>query len=322
MKQDSINYTMVGAFVIAMFSVLFFSLLRLSNHQGQTDTYYVLYDNITGIQPGSLVTFGGYRIGQVDDIEAVQSQGKTQFRLQLALKRNWRIPADSTARIVSPGLLSDPQINIEEGKSNRPHSPGDTLSGQGAVNMFAALDAVAHELQDLSDNSVQPLIDNLNGQFTTLAERIDKLGVNLDQAVPNVLASAEKLLVELNHGAAQFNRLVNTENQQQLRGILSNANQFSGRFLELSGNIESALQALNLLLQDSRLVVDNNDSDIRQAVAELRKSLKTISTSVDSVMYNLDETSRNFNEFSRKVRTNPSLLISSPVPAIQEEKPR
>jgi hypothetical protein len=55
MKSRKINYVIVGGFVIAMLAALTFSMAMLSGHSGDTEDYYVVYDNVSGVGFGTKV---------------------------------------------------------------------------------------------------------------------------------------------------------------------------------------------------------------------------------------------------------------------------
>ena len=92
MKHERVNYLMVGSLVIGMFILLLVVVLRLSGQNVETETYYVIYSDISGVKEGTAVTFGGYTIGQVKTIVPVRNNGKTQFKLMLVVNKDWNLP--------------------------------------------------------------------------------------------------------------------------------------------------------------------------------------------------------------------------------------
>ena len=103
MKNDSINYVLVGTFVVAMVAALLFAIALLTGRTGATDTYYTRYDDATGLKYGSEVLYMGFPVGQVEKIEPVVEGGKVLFELELSVTeklRKWSVPADSVALIV------------------------------------------------------------------------------------------------------------------------------------------------------------------------------------------------------------------------------
>ena len=146
MKKDNINYLMVGIFMFAILLLLFAMLYRITGQQTGAETYYVIFDKITGVKDGAAVTYGGYQIGQIEDVTPVNAQDKTRYKLKLNIKGDWRIPEDSVAQIIMPGIIADKQIEISEGISTTILKPGDVISSKEAVDMMKLVKSVGTEL--------------------------------------------------------------------------------------------------------------------------------------------------------------------------------
>lgn len=304
MQKEGINYLLVGVFVLLVFALLLALLFRITGRADDRDDYYVHYQNITGVAEGTAVTYGGYQVGQVDEITPVREAGTTHYRLRLAVRSGWRIPVDSVARIVSPGLLSDNQIDIVEGNSEQILGPGDRVRGQEEISMMSLLNAMAYEIQELSDDSVRPLLQNLNRQVQTL-------GTELNQSLPRLGAQAESLLRSLNRSAEGLQNLFGPRNQDRVSRVLDNAERMSANLAQLSERFDSLRDELEQLVRNSNAMLDENRGEVRQTVTDLRKSLDTVARNIDAIVYNLDSSSRNMNEFSREIRRNPGILLTT-----------
>lgn len=304
MRREGVNYLLVGCFVLGMFVLLLAALHRITGSSSDTTPYYVYYGNIIGIQEGSKVTIGGYQIGVVDEISPHRQGMTTQFKLQLALDKEWEIPQDSIARIIMPAVLSDNQIDIVAGRSTEYLKPGDTLIGQESVGIMAAMDSMAVEIKNLSTNNIKPFVNALEEQISTI-------GGDLQENIPLITGKLNLLLQELTESAENFKVLVGADNQKLITDVFTNAEKMTNNLAEVSGKFANAQTLVDQLLQDTnRLITDNND-DIRQSVMEFHKTLETLSQHINSIVYNLEGTSRNMNEFSREIRENPSLLIGN-----------
>jgi phospholipid/cholesterol/gamma-HCH transport system substrate-binding protein len=307
MKRDNINYLLVGGFVLSMLVILIVSLFKITGRGVATDPYYVLYSNITGIREGSTVTYGGYQIGQVEEIMPMRDGGVTRYKMQLGIKAGWRIPSDSVARIVTPGLLSDNQIDIEEGKSRSFLSPGDTIEGEAAISIKALLDSVVFEINDLSENNIKPLISNIN-------QHVDSIGGELDTSIPQITQNINRLLAGFQQSADRLAKLLGNQNQAHIANLLQNFETMTTNLVNLSSGFDKVTGQLNNLLQNSNSILAGNNENIRHTVVELRNSMDTISQSINGIVYNLEMTSRNMNEFSRRIREHPGILLRGQPP--------
>ncbi|NIP73551.1 MAG: MCE family protein [Gammaproteobacteria bacterium] len=311
MRKDNVNYLAVGIFVLAMFVLLMATLYRVTGREGETEPYFVTYTNIQGVRAGTVVTYGGYQIGQVERVIPVREAGETHFRLRLAITEGWKIPRDSVARIVSPGMLSDNLIDVEEGETDRYLAPGDHMQGQEEVSAMTLLNDMAYELKTLSDQSIRPLLENLNRQ-------VEAIGSELGAQIPKITANASALLEELRQSASGLSSLFSDENRAHVSGMMKNAEQITENLAQLSGQFGRVRDKLDRLLDNSNQLLAENRDDLRTTVVALRQSLDMVSRSIDSIVYNLETASRNMSEFSREIRRNPGLLLGGTPPPERE----
>ena len=215
MKRDTINYLVVGVFVLSVFVVFLLVLYRITGSTGPSDVYYVKYSNVTGIKFGTPVLYEGYQIGQVEKINPLFVNGDTSFRLTLSVIRDWRIQEDSIARIEASGLLSTVSIDIKKGQSDKVLSPGDEIPGMGSNDLLTTVNDVAMDIKDLTRNSLRPLLDKLNNQVDVISADIrDITSGNIkplfrDQVFP--------LVSKLNESADRLNRILSDENLENIQ---------------------------------------------------------------------------------------------------------
>ncbi len=328
MKRDTINYTMVGIFVVTMAVLFFIVLYKITGRTGPTDEYYSEYANVTGVKYGTPVLYEGFQVGQVEEIKPLRSEGKTRYRVKITVEKEWPIPEDSIATMIASGLLSAITIDIEEGQSNRILKPGSLIKSREAANIFDAVNDVATELQDLSKGSIKPLINNLNREILALSNdlrslttesikpAVEKIGRRLDD---EVISDLVNLIKKLNESADRLLIVLDDNNQQNLDDFLSNMNSASSTLNEVIFRIEDTRAAMNQVLLNVDGVVSDNKEHIKGSMADLEKSLTAISDNIDTILYHMDGSSRNMHELSRQLRENPSLIIKSS-PQNEEEQ--
>ncbi len=303
MKRDNVNYLLVGIFVLAAIALLMVTLYRISTGTEYTRVFYVTYNNITGVDRGTAVTYGGYQIGEV---QAVQQMGRG-FKLKLAVREGWDIPQGSIARIVSPGMLSANQINIEPSNSKKQLPDGGMLVGREQASIMQVLNSVAANVKDISETSIKPLLKVFKNQ-------IDAIGSDLARRIPQITAKAHSLLSHLNTGAESLNHIVDKDNQENIRMTLRNFRQVSANMVKATAQLEHIRKRLDTLLKNANGAVAENRPDLRRAILSLRNTMEALSRHIGVIVYNLERTSRNFSEFSRRLRDNPAVLISGRPP--------
>jgi phospholipid/cholesterol/gamma-HCH transport system substrate-binding protein len=122
--------TLVGLFVLLGILGLVFLALKaanLGNFSGG-DTYSVTarFDNIGGLKARAPVRSAGVTIGR---IASISLDPKTyQGVVRLEIDRSVVFPKDSSARILTAGLLGDQYIGIEPGADEKNLGAGDVIT--------------------------------------------------------------------------------------------------------------------------------------------------------------------------------------------------
>ena len=121
--------TLVGCFVLLGVVALVFLALKaanLSSFSGD-ETYPLVakFDNIGGLKVRSPVRSAGVTVGRVTSIAL---DPKTyQGVVTLDMQKSVLFPNDSSARILTSGLLGDQYIGLEAGADEKNFAPGDTI---------------------------------------------------------------------------------------------------------------------------------------------------------------------------------------------------
>jgi len=300
MKQDNINYFAVGLFVIGAMLVLLVALYHITGRGADADDYYVEIKNVAGIRTGSPVTYAGFEIGQLIDMEPVRTNGQTRYRLRLSVRSGWPIPVDSVAQIVTPSLLGEKQVDIAEGQSTQFLKVGDTLNGKESADMFVLVEQISNEFQKLSEQGLKPLLKTLN--------------VEIAGTLPQLIKQTSTLLNNLNASATELQMLISSVDQKRIDKIFGNAQQATENLLAVSAKLDNAALEVDKLVATTSTMMDENNQDLRMSLLDLRTTMGVIEENMNSIMYNIDASSRNLNEFTRQLRDNPSVLLNSKAP--------
>jgi phospholipid/cholesterol/gamma-HCH transport system substrate-binding protein len=122
--------TLVGLFVLLGIVALFFLALKAANLGNfSTEPTYTLYgrfDNIGGLKVRAPVRSAGVTVGRVT---AITLDPKTyQGVVVMEIRRGIVFPKDSSAKILTAGLLGDQYIGLEPGGDERNYEPGGTIT--------------------------------------------------------------------------------------------------------------------------------------------------------------------------------------------------
>ena len=119
----------VGLFVLLGAAALVFLALKVGNMSSLSfaPTYAVTtkFDNIGGLKPRAPVKSAGVVVGRVADI---RFDDKTfQAVVTLNLESGYKFPKDSSAKILTSGLLGEQYIGLEPGGDTNNLAAGDRI---------------------------------------------------------------------------------------------------------------------------------------------------------------------------------------------------
>jgi phospholipid/cholesterol/gamma-HCH transport system substrate-binding protein len=129
MSRRSIE-TLVGLFVLMGMGAMVFLALKAANlasfgeHKGYSVT--ARFDNIGGLKPRAPVRSAGVTVGRVKSIslDAKTFQGVVRMEIDNFVK----FPKDTSAKILTSGLLGDQYVGLEPGSDEKELAAGDLIT--------------------------------------------------------------------------------------------------------------------------------------------------------------------------------------------------
>lgn len=119
----------VGVFVLLGMAALFFLALKAGNMSSLSfeATYPVVtkFDNIGGLKPRAPVKSAGVVVGRVGDIKF--DDKSFQAVVTLNLENSYKFPKDTSAKILTAGLLGEQYIGLEAGGDTNNLVAGDQI---------------------------------------------------------------------------------------------------------------------------------------------------------------------------------------------------
>lgn len=122
---------LVGLFVLLGLAGLLFLALKAANlgsfsSGGDTYTLTAKFDNIGGLKARAPVRSAGVTVGRVTSI--VLDNTTFQGVVRMEVDRKMVFPRDSSARILTAGLLGDQYVGLEPGGDEKNFVAGDTIT--------------------------------------------------------------------------------------------------------------------------------------------------------------------------------------------------
>lgn len=129
MRNRTLELT-VGLFIIIGMLALLVLALRVSgltlSSAGDTYKVYAHFDNVSGLSPRARVTMAGVSIGQVTAITF--DKNRYTGVVEMAIRGDVdTLPVDSTASILTAGLLGEKYIGISVGGDEQMLRNGDEI---------------------------------------------------------------------------------------------------------------------------------------------------------------------------------------------------
>ena len=187
--QKSRHDVWVGLFVLIGAAAVLFLALKAGNLLSLNfdETYEVAakFDNIGGLKPRAAVKSAGVVVGRV---ESIGFDDKTyQARVVLNLEKRFAFPKDSSAKILTSGLLGEQYLGLEPGVADTGDLDADLISlfqavGEAARERKTVLVLFIDELQYVAEPQLAALITALH-RCAQLQLPVTLVGAGLPQLV-------------------------------------------------------------------------------------------------------------------------------------------
>lgn len=242
------NYTIIGAFTLAVIAAAFGFVYWFAGPQDFTarKTYEILFDgSVAGLRQGNSVLFNGIPVGQVTSLGLVPNE-PGQVLVRVGINNNVPVLSDARAGLELQGLTGIVAVSIRGGRPDAPPLPpgphgvprivadggagmaGLVSTAQGAAkridqllqaispddikNIISNIDTFSKAVAEKSNDAAM-LIEQSNAlvkQLNTIAEKVDKVVVNLQHATED----KNGLLVQATDAATSVRRLADNLDQR------------------------------------------------------------------------------------------------------------
>ncbi len=119
----------VGLFVVAGIAALVILAFKVGNMSslggGETYQLNANFDNIGGLKPRAAIKSAGVVVGRVTAISF--NNERFTAKVTLAVEQNYKFPKDTTASILTSGLLGEQYVGLEGGGDDQLLKAGDNI---------------------------------------------------------------------------------------------------------------------------------------------------------------------------------------------------
>ena len=276
----------IGIVGFGILLLLFFGIKFLKGidvFQKET-TYYVFYDNVSGMYEGNYIYLNGMKVGYVKDIEAMGGRAE-KFLVTVAIDSKIKITDDSKMVFFSADILGSKAMKIELGNSNRILENKDTIKGgvelgmldklgssiaPMAQNLDSILFATKNILNQQTQNNLQHTFANLEAtseRLSSISGQFDNLMKNEKEKIGKIISNTESITSnlknnndELNNIISKIGQITDTVAQAQLGSTILQTTQTLEKLNNVLGVIEKGKGNIGLLINDEGLYKSLDES--------------------------------------------------------------
>lgn len=259
-KEVKIALTAIVGVVVLFYGLQFLKGLTVFTTD---DSYYVAFDDVSGLSSSSPVYANGYRVGVVKDI--IYNYGKDQKILAvMGLDNNMRLPQGTRAEIASD-LLGNIKVNLILGDDPlHMLTEGDTIAGgaqKGIMSkvgdMVPAIEAMMPKLDSiltslnmlLADPALRNTLHNVEDMTSHLdatSRELQTLSASLNREVPSMMTKANGVLDNTQQLTSNLAAIDVAAMTASVNATLANVS-------ELTRKLNSNEGTLGLLMRDATL---------------------------------------------------------------------
>jgi phospholipid/cholesterol/gamma-HCH transport system substrate-binding protein len=281
------NETKIGVLTAIAITVLIlgYSFLRGDDLFSGSNRYYAVYRSVDGLSTSKPVLVNGFQIGRISRMKLLDN-GRTI--VEFKVERQYKVPSNTLAKLVSTDLLGSKAIVFEYGNSNTYAEDDDTLRAdiQGSLaeslqpiqmkaeHLITKLDSSLAAINKILNPSFQRNVDrsflSIANSLQTLegtSKKIDELVSTQTVHINNILTSTEAVTSNLKTSSshisgitANFDKVSNDIANANIKQTLDNANKAMADLQATISKINTNKGSLGLLLNDDKMYKNLNDA--------------------------------------------------------------
>ena len=290
----------IGLFAAAVTAAAVFTVEFLKGKDifSKTDTYYIIYPSVDGVDVSTAVTVGGYTAGRVSDVE--YNPEAMNYTVTVSVSREFTFPDDSRMEVYSSDIMGTRKIRIAAGNSNTTAASGDTIRGVIEPDILSSL-----------AGSIEPVAAGLDTLVRGLNRTVESVNLILDKnsrdRINSILGNMEAITEDLSLIAGTF-RDKNPEIRQIITRLSSISARLDSAAVSAAGILDNA-EAVTASLRDAR--IGETVESIHSLVLKLQDPSGSLGRLIvsDSLYNSLTQLSNDLDSLVRKIEDDPKKYI-------------
>ncbi|WP_419800668.1 MlaD family protein [Mucilaginibacter sp.] len=308
------NETKIGALTAIAITVLIlgYNFLRGNDIFSREQLFYAIYSHVDGLNVSKPVLVNGFQIGRISNMR-LQHSGKTVVEFKIS--KDYPIPENSVAKLISTDLLGNKAVEFELGNSAVFAENKDTLRSNVERSLAESVQPVQKKVETIiakMDSLLTSVNTILNPGFANNFDRSFK-------SIANTLATLEST-------SKRVDGLVGTEGGKvgkilsNFESISTNLRNNNDRIARIVSNFDKLSdQAAKVNIQETLTNANKAVSDLQVAINKINNGKGSLGLLLnDDKMYNnLNNAAESLDKLIVDVKENPKRYISVDFSLIQ-----
>jgi phospholipid/cholesterol/gamma-HCH transport system substrate-binding protein len=241
-----------------------------------TDSYYITYTDVRGLQESNAVYLNGYKVGRVSSI-SLNEELPQQLIVSITVKSRLKIPVNSIGRIYSVDVMGSKAIELVLSDNKKYYHNKDTLKGEVELSISKQIEPVKNEMINIM-NKMETLVNTLNAAFdikmindlrrttealkkttealSSSSENITSIIQNIESVTQNLKKNNQQMTIILSDIASLSDSLSHTE----IKTTIANLNASIIHSNEILEKIDSGKGSLGMLVNNDSLYINLNNA--------------------------------------------------------------
>ncbi len=289
--RNHIQEIKIALVAIAGLVALFFGMkfLKGSNLLSSSDTYYFVFNDISGLTESSPIFAAGYQVGRIKKIYFDYSHAE-EIKVLAEVDRKMKIPVGSTASI-----SSDVLGNIKVTLNIAPHrgqyvQPGGVISGSIDTGTVGKMTEMVPTIKQ-----ILPKLDSVMFHLNALLA---------DPALAHSIHNIDEITTNLSTSSKQLHILLTNVNRE-VPGIVSKTNLVLANTEQFTDNLRK------IDVASTMTKVDEAMADVQEFTSKINNNSGTFGLLLKdpTLYYNLNQTMKNIDSLAVNLRQQPKRYV-------------
>ncbi|QLG46670.1 MlaD family protein [Costertonia aggregata] len=277
--------------------IMGYSYLKASPLFDDSKTFYAVYKNVGGLQPGTQVTINGLTVGKVQDIKFKDRSGS--LVVTFSVNNSLEFSKNSRAELYDTGIIGGKGIQIRPAfDGSRMAKTGDTLATDTRPGLTELVQQKLTPLQ----LKVEDAVSNADSLLINVNEILDD---DTKRELRESIKGLNLLVRSFQQSANGLNTLLN-DNKEQLDGSIQNIGKITENFAKLSDSLN------NMQLGKTMKGLQSTIASLDMLLGKIEKgegSLGKLANN-EELYDNLSNASRELDLLLQDFRLNPKRYVN------------